>query len=131
MFLIVESDYRTVPADWLGKMFIEAERLKKYDMRNVIIGFILKNEIGIEGLIYNPDHIEYVDHDYIEKNKLHILYLDFATDGGHQTSATTCMCFGYATDGYWYSLDTYYYSPNEKPVKSTNWNYHKTFLTLK
>ena len=115
--LIVESDYRTVPADWLGKMFIEeAERLKKYDEERynwIYLGKV----IGIEGLIYNPDHIEYVDHDYIEKNKLHILYLDFATDGGHQTSATTCMCFGYATDGYWYSLDTYYYSPNEKPVK--------------
>lgn len=115
--LIVESDYRTVPTEWLGKMFIdEAERLRKYDEKRynwIYLGEV----IGIEGLIYNPEHIEYVSPNYIEENNLRILYLDFSADGGHQTSATTCGCYGYASDGYWYLLDTYYYSPNEKPVK--------------
>lgn len=115
--LIIESDYRTVPTEWLGKMFIdEAERLKKYDEKRynwIYLGEV----IGIEGLIYNPDHIEYMPPNYIEENNLRILYLDFSADGGHQTSATTCGCYGYANDGYWYLLDTYYYSPNEKPVK--------------
>lgn len=115
--LITDSDYRTVPHDWLGKMFIEeAERLQKYDEKRynwIYLGQV----IGIEGMIYNPEQVEYVDSDYIEKNELRILYLDFSVDGGHQTSATTCGCYGYATDGYWYLLDTYYYSPNEKPVK--------------
>ena len=46
-----------------------------------------------------------------------ILYLDFSADGGHQTSATTCGCFGYGSDGYWYLLDLYYYSPHEKSIK--------------
>ena len=115
--LVSETDYRTVPEEWLGKMFIdEAERMKKFDNKRykwIYLGEV----IGMEGMIYNPETIEYVDKDYISKNKLNILYLDFSVDGGHQTSATTCGCFGYANDGYWYLLDTYYYSPNEKPRK--------------
>jgi len=115
--LLTDSDYRTVPEQWLGKMFIEeAERLQKYDVKRynwIYLGEI----IGIEGMIYNPDQIEYVESDYFEKNKLKVLYLDFSADGGHQTSATTCGCYGYVSDGNWYLLDTYYYSPNEKPIK--------------
>lgn len=115
--LVSETDYRTVPEEWLGVMFIaEAERMKKFDNKRyrwIYLGEV----IGMEGMIYNPESIEYVDKDYISKNNLRILYLDFSVDGGHQTSATTCGCFGYANDGYWYLLDTYYYSPNEKPKK--------------
>lgn len=115
--LVSETDYRTVPEEWLGKMFIdEAERMKKFDNKRyrwIYLGEV----IGIEGMIYNPELIEYIDKDYIEKNKLRILYLDFVIDGGHQTSATTCGCYGLASDGYWYLLDTYYYSPHEKSKK--------------
>ena len=115
--LVSETDYRTVPEEWLGKMFIdEAKRMEKFDNKRyrwIYLGEV----IGMEGLIYNPQMFKYVDKDYIEQNKLRILYLDFSVDGGHQTSATTCGCFGYASDGYWYLLDTYYYSPNEKPKK--------------
>lgn len=115
--LITDSDYRTVPEKWLGKMFIdEAKRLEKYDNKRyrwIYLGEV----IGMEGMIYNPEHIEWKDSDYLEKNKLRILYLDFSVDGGHQTSATTCGCWGYANDGYWYLLDIYYYSPHEKSRK--------------
>lgn len=115
--LITESDYRTVPKEWLGKMFIdEAERMAQYDNKRyrwIYLGEV----IGLEGLIYNPEQFEFVDENYLEKNKIRILYNDFSTDGGHQTSATTCGCFGYGSDGYWYWLDTYYYSPHEKPRK--------------
>lgn len=115
--IVTNSDYRTVPEEWLGKMFIdEAERMKKFDNKRyrwIYLGEV----IGMEGMIYNPELIKYVSEDYISKNNLRILYLDFSVDGGHQTSATTCGCFGYANDGYWYLLDTYYYSPNEKPKK--------------
>ena len=116
-YLFSESDYRTVPKEWLGPIFIgEAERLKKYDEKRyrwIYLGEV----IGIEGLIYNPDLFIIENADYIEKNKLRILYVDFSIDAGHQTSATTCMAFGYATDGRWYLLDMYYYSPNEKSRK--------------
>lgn len=111
------TDYRTVPASWLGQKFIdEAERLKKYDEKRyrwIYLGEV----IGIEGLIYNPDLFIIEDADYIEKNNLRILYVDFSIDCGHQTSATSCGAYGYATDGRWYRLDTYYYSPHEKSRK--------------
>ena len=116
-YLFSESDYRSVPKDWLGPIFInEAERLKKYDFKRyewIYLGKV----IGIEGLIYNPDLFIIEEPNYIEENKLKILYVDFAIDCGHQTSATTCMAFGYATDGRWYLLDIYYYSPHEKSRK--------------
>ena len=116
-YLFSESDYRSVPKDWLGPIFInEAERLKQYDPKRyewIYLGKV----IGIEGLIYNPDLFIIEEPNYIEKNKLKILYVDFAIDCGHQTSATTCMAFGYATDGRWYLLDIYYYSPHEKSRK--------------
>lgn len=115
--LIHHSDYRTVPVKWLGSEFIsEAERLQKYDEKRykwIYLGEV----IGIEGLIYNPDLFIIEDDNYIEEKKLRILYVDFAIDCGHQTSATTCMAFGYATDGRWYLLDMYYYSPHEKSRK--------------
>lgn len=115
--LIHHSDYRTVPIKWLGREFIaEAERLKEYDPKRyewIYLGKV----IGIEGLIYNPDLFIIEKPNYIEENKLRILYVDFAIDCGHQTSATTCMAFGYASDGRYYLLDTYYYSPHEKTRK--------------
>lgn len=116
-YLFSESDYRTVPNEWLGPIFIgEAERLKKYDEKRyrwIYLGEV----IGIEGLIYNPDLFIIEKPNYIEENKLRILYVDFAIDCGHQTSATSCGAYGYATDGRWYRLDTYYYSPHEKSRK--------------
>ena len=116
-YLVHQSDYRTVPARWIGQIAIqEAEELKKNDEKRyrwIYLGEV----IGLEGLIYNPELVEYVPEDYLEKNNIKILYIDFAIDSGHQTSATTCGAYGYGSDGYWYLLDTYYYSPHEKPNK--------------
>ena len=68
--IVTQSDYRTVPQEWLGKIFIEqAEEMKKNDERRynwIYLGEV----IGLEGLIYNPDLIEYVSEDYIEKNNI-------------------------------------------------------------
>lgn len=109
------TDYRAVPSEWLGNSFIEeAERLKKYDEKRyrwIYLGEV----IGIDGLIYNPELFIKEDPNNLVNRKF--LYLDFAIDTGHQTSATTCLCFGYANDGFWYLLDTYYYSPAEKQIK--------------
>lgn len=115
--IITQSDYRTVSEKWLGKIFIEqAEEMKKNDEKRykwIYLGEV----IGLEGLIYNPDLIEYVNENYIEENKIKILYIDFAIDSGHQTSATAVGCYGLGSDSYWYLLDTYYYSPHEKTIK--------------
>lgn len=116
-YQVTESDYRTVPVEWLGDIFIkEAERLKTFDEKRyrwIYLGEV----IGMEGLIYNYDHINHITEKEIVEQNLQVRYLDFSIDGGHQTSATTCGCFGYLSDGRWALLDLYYYSPNEKPVK--------------
>ena len=128
--LITNSDYRTVPKEWLGQMFInEALRMEKFDNKRyrwIYLGEV----IGLEGMIYNPELIEYVDKNYVESNNLKIVYLDFSVDGGHQTSATTCGCFGFANDGYWYLLDLYYYSPHEKPRKKAPSELSKDIFTF-
>lgn len=115
--LVSSTDYRSVPKEWLGKLFLEeAHRLEKYDNKRyrwIYLGEV----IGLEGMIYNPEQIQWVEKDYLEKNKIKILYLDFSVDGGHQTSATTCMCFGLGSDMNRYLLDIYYYSPHEKGNK--------------
>lgn len=117
-YSVVHTDYRTVPKEWLGKMFLEeAERLKKYDNKRyrwIYLGEV----IGIDGVIFNYDLISIADKDYIEKNKLRCIYLDLALDVGYSTSATTCLAIGYMTDGNWYLLDTYYSSPQENIKKS-------------
>lgn len=115
--LYSHTDYRTVPKEWLGKKFIEeAERLKQYDEKRyrwIYLGEV----IGIEGLIYNPDLFKIKDQNYIKENKLKCLYIDLAIDAGYSTSATTCLAIGYMSDGEWYLLDTYYYSPVEQSSK--------------
>lgn len=116
-YQVTKSDYRTVPKAWLGEMFYrETERLKSFDERRYNWMY-LGEVIGMEGLIYNFDHIEVITEKEIKEKDLKVYYLDFAIDGGHQTSATTCGCFGYLSDDRWVLLDTYYYSPHEKPVK--------------
>lgn len=116
-YLVSHSDYRTVNPEWVGKIAIEeAENLRKNDEKRynwIWLGQV----IGLEGLIFNPDLIEYVSENYIIENNVRIVCIDFSIDSGHQTSATACGCYGLGDDGYWYLLDTYYYSPNEKPVK--------------
>lgn len=116
-YLFSESDYRSVPKDWLGPIFInEAERLREYDFKRyewIYLGKV----IGIEGLIYNPDLIKIKPINYIKEHNLKCLYIDLAIDAGYSTSATTCLAIGYMSDGEWYLLDTYYYSPVEQPVK--------------
>ncbi len=128
--LYIMSDYRTVPPEWIGKIAIEeAERMKIFDNKRyrwIYLGEV----IGLEGLIYNPDQVKWVSQDYLEENKVRILYLDFSVDGGHQTSATTCSCYGYGSDGYWYLLDTYYYSPHEKSVKKAASEYSKDIFNF-
>lgn len=42
--------------------------------------------------------VEYVDEDYLEKNNIKILYIDFLIDSGYQTNVATCGSYGFGTD---------------------------------
>lgn len=114
--VVIDSDYRTVPAEWLGNMFLEeAERMKKYDFKRyewIYLGKV----IGLDGLIFNYDLIDIVKEDALKDLKC--IYIDLALDVGYSTSATTCLAIGYMSDGNWYLLDTYYSSPQENIKKS-------------
>lgn len=121
--IITHTTYEEIPKEWLGEKFLKiAHDLKTNDYeryRWIYLGEV----VGIEGLIYNPDLVETVPEDTIKTDfnvcddKTRIMTIDFAIDTGHQTSATTYLAIGRATDGSFYLLDTYYYSPNEKSVK--------------
>lgn len=130
-WLIHHSDYRTVNPEWVGKIAIqEAETLKMNDEKRynwIYLGEV----IGLDGLILNPDNIEWVPENYLEENKIRIILLDFSLDSGHQTSAISDGCYGYGSDGYWYRLDTYYYSPNEKSNKKAPSQQSKDIFAFK
>lgn len=122
--IVTQTTYLDVSEKWLGKKFLDkAENLKNIDF-NRYKWIYLGEVIGIEGLVCNPELIEYVpentlktDFDDNLNNKPRIMSIDIAIDCGHQTSATTYLAIGKATDGFFYLLDTYYYSPNEKANK--------------
>jgi phage terminase large subunit len=116
--VITKTDYRTVPAEWLGTKFIKiAEQLKSNDperYNHIYLGHVT----GIEGNIYNFDLIKTIDDfEYLPNERP--VQLDFSTDTGHMTSATTCSAFLWTSLGRLIVLDTYYYSPNNKTVKKT------------
>ena len=129
--IVTQSDYRTVPKEWLGKIFIEQAEEMKQNNEKRYRWIYLGEVIGLDGLILNPEHIEWVAEDYLEKNNIKVLYLDFSIDSGHQTSAVAVGCYGYGSDGYWYLLDTYYYSPNEKSVKKAPSEQSKDIFNFK
>jgi len=110
----IHSTYLTVPEKWLGPIFIQqALALKKNDLdryNHIYLGMVT----GLDGLIYNYDHLQIRD-ELIEGET--ILYIDIYLDTGHQTSATVFLCVGMTSRGRVILLDTYYYSPNGKNVK--------------
>lgn len=122
--VVTHTTYLEIPEEWLGKEFLKiANNLKKLDF-NRYRWIYLGDVIGIEGLICNPELVEYVpqnilklDFNDISNIKPRIMTIDLAIDCGHQTSASTYLAIGKATDGFFYLLDTYYYSPNEKVNK--------------
>lgn len=108
------SDYRTVPPEWLGAIFIgQAEALRETDEQrynHIYLGEV----IGVDGLIYNYDLLELIeDLDPGEK----VIEFDIFIDTGHQVSATTYLCWAITNRNRAVLVDTYYYSPKDKPVK--------------
>ena len=111
---VIHTDYRTVPQQWLGSIFLEeAERLKRFDEKRyrwIYLGEV----IGLEGQVYDISQIQTMDE---LPQGVRVVYVDYSIDGGHQSSATTCLAFGYLSNHTRVLLDTYYYSPKEKAKK--------------
>ena len=113
-YLVHESSYLD---DELGfvteQMLDEINRIKENDFdyyRYLYLG----EPVGLGTNVYNIDLFQPLD-ELPDDDRIIALY--YATDVGHQTSATACLCFGLTAKGNVILLNMYYYSPQGKAVK--------------
>lgn len=113
-YLVNESSYLN---DELGfvtqQMFDDIERIKKNDYdyyRYLYLG----EPVGLGTNVYNIDLFQALEELPTDDR---IISLYYATDVGHQTSATVCLAFGLTAKGKVILLNMYYYSPQGKAVK--------------
>lgn len=113
-YLVHESSYLN---DELGfvtdQMLDEINRIKENDFdyyRYLYLG----EPVGLGTNVYNIDLFKPLD-ELPDDDRIVALY--YATDVGHQTSATVCLCFGLTAKGNVILLNMYYYSPQGKAVK--------------
>lgn len=72
--------------------------------------------IGLGTNVYNIDLFHVID-EFPSDDRLLGLY--YSVDTGHETSATTCGCYGLTAKGNVILLDNYYYSPAGKAYKKS------------
>lgn len=113
-YLVNESSYLN---DELGfvtqQMLDDIERIKKNDYdyyRYLYLG----EPVGLGTNVYNIDLFQALEELPTDDR---IISLYYATDVGHQTSATVCLVFGLTAKGKVILLNMYYYSPQGKAVK--------------
>ena len=113
-YLVNESSYLN---DELGfvtqQMLDDIERIKKNDYdyyRYLYLG----EPVGLGTNVYNIDLFQVLEELPTDDR---IISLYYATDVGHQTSATVCLAFGLTAKGKVILLNMYYYSPQGKAVK--------------
>ncbi|MGM0238412.1 PBSX family phage terminase large subunit [Enterococcus sp. AZ103] len=113
-YLVHESSYMD---DELGfvteQMLDEINRIKENDFdyyRYLYLG----EPVGLGTNVYNIDLFKPLE-ELPDDDRIVALY--YATDVGHQTSATVCLCFGLTAKGNVILLNMYYYSPQGKAVK--------------
>lgn len=113
-YLVNESSYLN---DELGfvtqQMLDDIERIKKNDYdyyRYLYLG----EPVGLGTNVYNIDLFQALEELPTDDR---IISLYYATDVGHQTSATVCLAFGLTAKGKVILLNMYYYSPQGKAVK--------------
>lgn len=113
-YLIHESSYLN---DELGfvtnQMLEEINRIKENDYdyyRYLYLG----EPVGLGTNVYNIDLFKRLDELPTDDR---IIALYYATDVGHQTSATVCLCFGLTAKGNIILLNMYYYSPQGRAIK--------------
>ena len=113
-YLVHESSYLN---DELGfvtdQMLEDINRIKENDIdyyRYLYLG----EPVGLGTNVYNIDLFHELD---TLPDDDRIVGLYYATDVGHQTSATVCLCFGLTAKGNVILLNMYYYSPQGKTVK--------------
>lgn len=113
-YFIHHSTYMDDELGFLSKQMlrkIEQYKENDYDYwRWMYMGEV----IGMGDTVYNMAHFQPLDEIPDDDD---IMFIDIATDTGHQTSATTHLAFGFTKRRNVILLDTYYYSPEGKLTK--------------
>lgn len=88
------------------------EIVSEYDTKSVWFqNDILGKRIGLEGLVYDMQNVEYVDEIELDD---HIMTLDLSIDTGYANSAFAATVYGYSKKRYIYILDTEYFQPTKQ-----------------
>lgn len=113
-FLIHHSTYLDDKIGYNSQQIIRKIEKYKENDPDYYKWMYLGEVIGLGTNVYNADLFQKVasipDGEYLTG-------LYYAIDGGHQVSATICLCVGYTNKGNAILLDTYYYSPAGKAIK--------------
>lgn len=113
-YLIHESSYEDDELGFVTEQMLEdIKRIKENDYdyyRYLYLG----EPVGLGTNVYNIDLFHALDQLPTDDRIISIYY---ATDVGHQTSATVCLCFGLTAKGNVILLNMYYYSPQGVAVK--------------
>ncbi|MGX7378733.1 PBSX family phage terminase large subunit [Carnobacterium maltaromaticum] len=113
-YLVHESSYLNDMLGFVtGQMLKVINRIKENDYdyyRYLYLG----EPVGLGTNVYNINLFQALEELPTDDR---IISLYYATDVGHQTSATVCLAFGLTAKGKVILLNMYYYSPQGKAVK--------------
>lgn len=133
--MISEGDYLVHSSSYLDdrlgfvteQMLADINRIKinDYDYYKYLY---LGEPVGLGTNVYNMNLFKLLDK--LPENDP-ILFIDTATDTGHQVSATTHLAFGITAKRNVILLDTYYYSPQSKVNKKAPSQLSKDFYDWK
>lgn len=113
-FLIHHSTYKDDVQGFLSQQYLdEIENCKRNDY-DYYRWMFLGEVIGLGTNVYNMNLFHDLD-ELPDNDRIVAIY--YATDVGHQTSATVCLCFGLTAKGNVILLNMYYYSPQGKAIK--------------
>lgn len=113
-FLIHHSTYLDDTQGFLSQQYLEEIENYKENDYNYYLWMFMGEIIGLGTNVYNINLFHKLDELPTDDR---IIGLYYATDVGHQTSATVCLCFGLTAKGKVILLNMYYYSPQGKTNK--------------
>lgn len=113
-YLVHESSYLNDALGFVtGQMLKVINRIKENDY-DYYLYLYLGEPVGLGTNVYNINLFHKLD-ELPSDDRIISLY--YATDVGHQVSATVCMCLGLTAKGNVILLNMYYYSPAGRTVK--------------
>lgn len=113
-FLTHHSTYLDDKLGYNSEQIIRKIEKYKQNDKDYYEWMYLGKVIGLGTNVYNIDLFKRIE--ALPQDEF-LTGLYYSIDGGHQISATICLCVGYTSKGNIILLDTYYYSPAGKANK--------------